>query len=94
MNASSTYVAVYCVIRGRVQGVGFRYSLAKLARSLRLAGWTRNALDGTVEAHCEGQKENIEKLRVWLRTGPPLARIDSVDYREAEVNGFSNFSIR
>ena len=66
-------------ISGLVQGVGFRYSLAREARALGLAGWVRNRRDGTVEALLQGSAEAVDKLISWSRRGPPGARVDFVD---------------
>ncbi len=68
-------------IFGRVQGVGFRYSLAREALALGLAGWVRNRRDGSVEAVLQGNAEAVDKLISWSRRGPPSARVDEVDVR-------------
>lgn len=66
-------------VRGRVQGVGFRYSLRDEARRLRLAGWVRNRDDGSVEALVHGEAPAVESLVAWARRGPRGARVDSLD---------------
>ena len=65
-------------IRGRVQGVGFRASLAGEARRLGLGGWVRNRRDGSVEATVAGPAAAVQQLLQWARLGPPAARVDSV----------------
>jgi acylphosphatase len=65
-------------ISGRVQGVGFRYSLVERARSRGLAGWVRNNADGTVEAVLEGPPDAVEALLAWCRRGPGAARVEDV----------------
>ncbi len=68
-----------CVlVRGRVQGVGFRYAARAHAASLGLTGWVRNRSDGSVEALFEGPREALEAMRDWCEQGPPLARVDAV----------------
>jgi len=67
------------VVRGRVQGVGFRYSAIERARLLGLAGWARNLPDGTVEIVAEGSAESIRLLIEWAQHGPPGARVSRVD---------------
>jgi len=70
-------------IRGRVQGVGFRYALADEARVRRLAGWVRNRRDGTVEALVVGPDTEVEALIAWARRGPPSARVTDVSVEPA-----------
>ena len=65
-------------ISGRVQGVGFRWSLAAEAKSLGLNGWVRNRQDGSVEALLSGTPEAVDALTLWAYRGPPSARVDLV----------------
>jgi acylphosphatase len=65
-------------IHGRVQGVGYRWSLSAEAKRLGLTGWVRNRRDGSVEALVSGPPEAIDALVVWAHRGPPMARVDSV----------------
>lgn len=69
-------------IHGRVQGVGFRWSLNAKANALGLAGWVRNRHDGSVEAFVRGQPDAVEALTVWAHQGPPAARVDRVIYND------------
>ena len=71
-------------IQGRVQGVFYRQSTRDRARSLGLTGWVRNAYDGSVEAEVSGDKAIVEQLIEWCRTGPPAARVDTVDVEWVE----------
>lgn len=66
------------VIRGRVQGVSFRYFTQQTARRLGLTGWVRNLPDGTVEALFEGERESIEQALEACRQGPPAAAVEAV----------------
>jgi acylphosphatase len=66
------------VIRGTVQGVGFRDALQDEARRLEVSGWVRNRRDGTVEALVRGPEAAVEALVRWCRRGPPLARVTGV----------------
>ena len=67
-------------VRGRVQGVGFRASAAEEARRLRLVGWIRNHLDGSVEVVAEGDDAAAASFLSWLREGPSLAHVTGVDF--------------
>lgn len=67
------------LIKGRVQGVFYRYSTREKAETLGLAGWVRNLSDGSVEASALGDRAKIESLIEWCRVGPPNARVTSVD---------------
>jgi acylphosphatase len=78
-------------IRGRVQGVFFRAETRERARSLGLAGWVRNAPDGSVEAVFEGDPEEIESILTWCRRGPALAEVDDVDVAWEEPRGEEGF---
>ena len=78
-------------IAGRVQGVFFRASCADLARDLGLAGWVRNRPDGDLEAVFQGPDEAVDRMLDWCRTGPPSARVDTVEVSDEaafEGNGF------
>jgi acylphosphatase len=75
---------VKVLVRGRVQGVGFRASTIERARSLGLRGWVRNRADGSVEAVFEGPAERVESMVEWSRRGPPGAFVESVE-EEAEA---------
>lgn len=73
---------LHVAVRGRVQGVGFRWFVRETARDLGLAGWVRNERDGSVEVAAEGETTDIESLRAILRRGPAGATVSSVDELE------------
>lgn len=70
---------VHLVIRGRVQGVGFRYFVLHRAETLGLDGWVRNRADGAVEVEAEGPRAALEALLESVRRGPQGARVTAVD---------------
>ena len=75
--------AVHVAVRGRVQGVGYRAFVEDEAARLGLRGWVRNRRDGSVEAVFAGEAEPIRAMIGLCRQGPPGARVDSLDQREA-----------
>ncbi len=75
------------VVRGLVQGVGFRASTREQARTLGVSGIARNQLDGTVEVEAEGTRQDVEALLAWLRQGPPWSRVEGVDVSDLPVTG-------
>jgi len=74
---------VYVVIRGCVQGVGFRASCARRASALGVAGWVRNAWDGSVEALFEGEAAVVDAMVRWCHDGPPMADVTGVEVADA-----------
>ena len=82
------------LVRGRVQGVGFRWFVEREAHILAIAGWVRNNADGSVEVLAQGTRNQLSGLRSRLREGPRAARVDGVEESEAQpVNGLSSFRI-
>jgi acylphosphatase len=71
-------------VRGRVQGVGFRENMCRIARQVGVAGWVRNRADGTVEAFVQGEAAAVEDVLQWARLGPPSGRVDELTSEEAE----------
>ena len=71
-------------VRGRVQGVGFRWQAQLRARQLGVMGWVRNTSSGLVEVHLEGQQEAVESLLDWLAVGPPSAHVTGLEVVSAE----------
>ena len=82
------------LVRGRVQGVGFRWFVEREAHILGVAGWVRNNADGAVEVLAQGTKEQLSGLRARLQQGPRAARVDQVDESEVPVSqGTKTFRI-
>jgi acylphosphatase len=82
------------IVRGRVQGVGFRWFVENEARQLGLSGWVRNNIDGSVEVLAIGSEQQLNALHNKLRQGPRAARVDEVQVLLAEpVPGLDTFRI-
>jgi len=86
-------MAKHLLISGRVQGVGFRYSMSEEAERLGATGWVRNRRDGTVEAVVDGAPEALDALISWARRGPPSARVTGVQVSEIPES-FDRFEMR
>jgi acylphosphatase len=88
-------VRLRAVARGEVQGVGFRFAVRRLARDLGLTGFAMNQPDGSVLVEAEGSPERLEKLELFLREGPRLAAVTSLDSRRDQATGeFQGFVAR
>lgn len=72
-------VAKKIFVSGRVQGVFFRESTRQIASELKLTGGVRNLRDGRVEVQVSGQAENVESLIKWLKIGPKLAKVSTIE---------------
>ncbi len=82
------------LVRGRVQGVGFRWFVEREAHILGLAGWVRNNHDGSVEVLAQGTRDQLAGLHSRLREGPRAARVDAVEVSDAApAAGLSSFRI-
>ena len=81
-------------VSGRVQGVFFREETRKLAIKHNVTGWIRNTYDGRVEAVFEGEKENVEKLVDFCRSGPLYSKVTNIEVTQEEFVGeFRDFTI-
>jgi acylphosphatase len=80
------------LIRGRVQGVGFRYAFADEARSRKLRGWVRNRRDGSVEAIVAGPAADVDAIVAWSRRGPAAAQVTAIETAAMEGD-FTSFEV-
>lgn len=93
--AGAPVTAFRFVVRGRVQGVGFRWWTQRQAQELGLSGTVRNRSDGAVEVLARGPADAVEALRTRLDGGPPSAHVELVESSPWEIAGDtpSGFSI-
>ncbi len=83
------------VVRGIVQGVGFRYSMQHVARGAGATGWVRNLANGSVEAEVQGDAAAVESVVDWAATGPRGGAVDGVAMTElSPVDAEVGFEIR
>ena len=94
MPSEKSSSAVRAVVRGAVQGVGFREAAVRRARELGALGWVRNEGDGTVRVHAEGSEEAVAAMLAFLEEGPAAARLEAVDSEAVKVEGHEQFAIR
>jgi acylphosphatase len=88
-------IARRAVVRGRVQGVGYRWFVHDAAAREGVDGWVRNLPDGRVEAEVEGEIAAVDRVDAALRRGPASSRVDHVDVDEQAPRGrTTGFSIR
>jgi len=86
-------VARHVRVRGHVQGVFFRAWTKEQAEQLGIHGWVRNCPDGSVEAHLEGEEDEVRQLIERLGDGPPSAEVSEVDVEEVEPEDFHHFAV-
>jgi acylphosphatase len=87
-------IRVRAVVRGRVQGVGFRYAARLQATKLGVGGFARNLPDGGVELEAEGSPGAVEEFLAWSERGPIGARVDALDAEDIPAAGEQDFTIR
>ncbi|MFN4003756.1 MAG: acylphosphatase [Hylemonella sp.] len=84
MSDDSDTLTRHLLIRGRVQGVGYRAAMVREAQRLGVSGWVRNRADGSVQAFVAGPPQAVQALIAWARRGPALARVDAVQVEAAQ----------
>lgn len=86
---------VHVLLRGRVQGVGFRFFVHDCAGQLGLTGWVRNLADDRVEAVATGEHERLQQFVALCKNGPPAAVVQDMTVEWQDANeGSANFTIR
>jgi DNA ligase D-like protein (predicted 3'-phosphoesterase) len=87
-------VAIRVIVRGQVQGVGFRDATVRRARDRGLTGWVRNAGDGTVAVHAEGEEAAVDELVALLNQGPRGTAVAEVEVEQVKPEGHEQFAVR
>jgi len=83
------------VLLGRVQGIGFRWTIRNYARSNKLNGWVMNQSDGSVKATIQGTKEDLDKFLEWIKNSPGFSNVISLDFKINKPKEiFKDFSIK
>lgn len=84
----------HILVKGRVQGVGFRYFVQTKAAQQNIKGWVKNLQDGNVEIEAEGSEKDLELFTEEIRKGSPFSHVDSLETDEKEThNEYSSFDI-
>lgn len=81
------------IVRGRVQGVGFRYFAKQMAEAFDIAGFVRNTVEGDVEIVASGKPENLRSFREQIEIGPSSGRVDRIDVEDLESRRFDGFQV-
>lgn len=82
------------IVKGKVQGVGYRYNAQAMAHKLNLTGFVRNQFDSSVLSHAEGEEENVNRYIEWCNMGPRLSEVTEVHAEEQDVKGYQTFEIK
>ncbi len=86
--------AKHYLVRGRVQGVGYRYFALEVAERLGITGYARNLSTGEVEIHAEADEVALERFKQELQRGPRMARVTGIDESDIPAGSYSSFLIR
>lgn len=81
-------------IKGRVQGVGFRYQTENAAKKFGIKGYVKNIPDGSVYIEACGQKRNLELFLEWCKNGPAVARVTVISVSDLPYRSFEDFNIK
>jgi acylphosphatase len=86
--------AKHFLVRGRVQGVGYRYFAREAAERLGITGYARNLHSGEVEVHAEADEGALAQFKLELEQGPRLARVTEIIESDVPLGSYSSFLIR
>jgi acylphosphatase len=95
VNAADDLARLDATVRGRVQGVGYRYFVLRVAAGFAVTGWVSNEPDGSVRCVAEGRRAVLEDFLATLRQGPAASRVDAIDVTWTGASGsFTAFGVR
>ncbi len=80
--SESEQIRLHAIVKGRVQGVGFRAFVVETGHLLGATGWARNRWDGSVEVVAEGDQKTLEDLLAALQRGPRISRVTQVEQKQ------------
>jgi len=86
--------SLHLLVKGRVQGVSYRFSAKEEADRLSVTGWVRNTPEGHVEITATGNDAALKAFTAWCRHGPALAHVDELITETLKEMSFPGFSIR
>lgn len=84
---------IHILISGDVQGVGFRQFVKYQAKKLNIVGWVKNLDDGRVEGMLQGSDQDLEKMMIFVKNGPPIATVRDVKIEEVPDQQFDSFKV-
>lgn len=87
-------IAKKFIVKGRVQGVGFRYFTEKIAGNIGVYGYVKNLYDGSVEVYAIGSEEQLKNLKEYLSHGPSYSRVDKVIEEDENVLDYTSFTVK
>jgi acylphosphatase len=95
VSPSGTALRLRAVVRGEVQGVGYRWAVQRQAHRLGLTGYAENLPDGSVRVEAEGDPAHLDELEAFLRGGPRFAEVERLDSERVAATGeFRGFATR
>ena len=86
-------IARHCIVKGRVQGVGFRYFTYRTAQDHGIRGWVKNLPSGDVEMYATGDDDAMSRFMEEVGRGPSLAMVEHIEVRDVEPEPYSGFSV-
>jgi acylphosphatase len=81
------------LVKGKVQGVGFRFSCTEKANKFKIFGFVTNRKDGNVYVEAEGTEQNLFRFKEWLLKGPAWARVHEVEEEQGPLKDYDSFEI-
>ncbi len=81
-------------IRGKVQGVGFRWATLNSAKHFNVTGFVKNLPNGFVYIEAEGTVENLDAFKIWCNNGPSHSKVKDINISESQVENFQDFNVK